>query len=253
MRWLGGVGGAKCGGGWYDWLGTTEKTYLEQARQTILGGARESMLFCYGGLQTETGPRDVEVLRAQIPELLTVAARLQSRKLTGIAAYKPPNSAPGDERNVFDFVGMLGLPLLPSHEFPAKAPAAFFSTHALKDPRLAQKLSRFIQSGKPVLITDGLASRLAGKVALNRPNVHQLKVNRSPASLLNLSSSELDLLRSPLLQPFRSRFQAPNQTSLYLFEDGSWVMENFNNQPVEAKLNDERILIPGRSWVYRWK
>ncbi len=39
MRWLGGVGGAKCGGGWYDPYGTTEKTYIEQARQTILGGA----------------------------------------------------------------------------------------------------------------------------------------------------------------------------------------------------------------------
>ncbi|NLF69672.1 MAG: hypothetical protein GX575_11530 [Candidatus Anammoximicrobium sp.] len=48
MRWLGGIGGAKCGGGWYDPYGTTEYTYLEQARQTVLGGARESLLFCYG-------------------------------------------------------------------------------------------------------------------------------------------------------------------------------------------------------------
>ena len=50
MRWLGGIGGAKCGGGWFDPYGTTEATYLEQARQTVLGGARESMLFCYGSL-----------------------------------------------------------------------------------------------------------------------------------------------------------------------------------------------------------
>jgi len=26
MRWLGGIGGKKCGGGWYDWLGKTERT-----------------------------------------------------------------------------------------------------------------------------------------------------------------------------------------------------------------------------------
>src|ERR1051326_2901067 len=70
MRWLGGIGGEKCGGGWYDWLGTTERTYLEQARQTVLAGARESLLFCYGGLQGTTGPKDVEALRADIPELL---------------------------------------------------------------------------------------------------------------------------------------------------------------------------------------
>src|SRR5947207_6488656 len=36
MRWLGGIGGPKCGGGWFDPFGTTEATYIEQARQTIL-------------------------------------------------------------------------------------------------------------------------------------------------------------------------------------------------------------------------
>ena len=56
MRWLGGVGGAKCGGGWYDPFGTTEQTYVEQARQTVLGGAGESLLFCYGALLRGTGP-----------------------------------------------------------------------------------------------------------------------------------------------------------------------------------------------------
>ena len=42
MRWLGGIGGSKCGGGWYDPYGTTEHTYIEQARQTVLAGAKES-------------------------------------------------------------------------------------------------------------------------------------------------------------------------------------------------------------------
>jgi hypothetical protein len=121
MRWLGGIGREKCGGGWYDWLGTTEKTYLEQARQTILGGARESFLFCYGGLQGATGPKNVHALREHIPELFDVARETSRREIVGIAAYKPPNSHPENERRVFDFVGMLGLPLVPCHEFPAKA------------------------------------------------------------------------------------------------------------------------------------
>jgi hypothetical protein len=253
MRWLGGVGSEKCGGGWYDWLGTTEKTYVEQARQTILGGARESMLFCYGGLQGETGPRNVEVLRSHIPELLKVAAEVKSRKLVGIAAYKPPNSEPGGEARVFDFIGMMGLPLVPCHEFPTEAPAVFLSVHALKDPGLVEKLSRLIQSGKPVLITDGLAKRLAGKVDLDRPNVLQLKVNGAPASLLNLSGSEIDSLRVRLLRPFETGFQAPNRTALYLFDDGSWVVENFNDEPAQARLNGETVSIPPRGWVCRWK
>ena len=53
--------------------GTTERAYLEQARQTILGGARESMLFCYGSLLKETEPKNIETLRANIPELIDVA------------------------------------------------------------------------------------------------------------------------------------------------------------------------------------
>src|SRR5271154_6344029 len=53
MRWLGGIGGDKCGGGWFDWLGTSEPNYVEQARQPILAGARETMLFCYGGLNPD--------------------------------------------------------------------------------------------------------------------------------------------------------------------------------------------------------
>ena len=95
MRWLGGIGAEKCGGGWYDPYGTTEKTYLEQARQTILGGARESTLFCYGSLQEGTGPRNVEVLREHIPELLRVADQVRQRQVVGIAAYKPANSHRG--------------------------------------------------------------------------------------------------------------------------------------------------------------
>jgi hypothetical protein len=79
MRWLGGIGGEKCGGGWYDWLGTTERTYVEQARQTVLAGARESMLFCFGGLHRDTGPADVAALRANLPELLAVAREVDPR------------------------------------------------------------------------------------------------------------------------------------------------------------------------------
>ena len=97
MRWLGGLGGEKCGGGWFDPYGTTEKTYIEQARQTVLGGARESVLFCYGSLLKDTGPQNVEALRAEIPELLAVAGQVRGRVPVGVAAYKPPSSQPEKE------------------------------------------------------------------------------------------------------------------------------------------------------------
>jgi hypothetical protein len=253
MRWLGGLGGEKCGGGWYDWLGTTERTYIEQARQTVLAGAHESLLFCYGGLQGSTGPKNVQALRADVPELIDVAREVRTREIVGIAAYKPPNSHPEKEAYIFDFVGMLGLPLVPCHEFPANAPAAFFSMHALKDVDIASKLAAFIASGKPVLLTDGLAQQLAGKVTLEARNVQVLPVKGDPQSLLRLSQKELDDLRAPLLQPLKTGFDAPNRVSLYLFKEGSWVVENFNDQAVQVNLNGEPFTVDARSWLYRWK
>lgn len=253
MRWLGGIGAGKCGGGWYDWLGTTEATYVEQARQTVLAGARESFLFCYGGLQSTTGPKNVEALRLNQEELFAVAKEVNGRKLVGVAAYKPANSHPENEQRVFDFVGMLGVPLVPCHEFPKKAPAAFFSVHALRDPQFADKLAKFIESGKPVLLTDGLAARLTNQVDLKAANVQILEVKGSPKSLLDWPQEKVDTMRTPLLRPIKASFRAPAGVALYLFRDGSWAVENFKDAVAQVELNGKARNLAPRDWTYRWK
>ena len=253
MRWLGGIGGTKCGGGWYDPLGTTENTYIEQARQTVLAGAAESMLFCYGSLLINTGPKNIEALRAQQPELFAVAHEVRKRQVMGLAAYKPPNSSPGNDGFIFDYVGMLGLPLVPCHEFPQNAPAAFFSIHALKDTNLVAELNRFIKAGKPVLLTDGLKRQLESKIYLDVPNVFILPAINNPESLLQLTQSSLDSLRIHLLSPLKCNFAAPSKIGLYLFTDGSWVIENFNNLPVTVQLNGAKKNLSARSWMFEWK
>ena len=253
MRWLGGIGGEKCGGGWFDPFGTTEETYLEQARQTVLGGAHESLLFCYGSLQNGTGPKDVEKLRTNIPELLKMAKEVAHRQIVGLSAYKPPNSHPETESRVFDFVGMLGLPLVPCHEFPTNALAAFFSLHALKDAEFVSKLGAFIHAGKPVLLTDGLAQTLTNRMQLDAPNIQILKVNQNPKSLLELSDSDLETIRKKLLRPLDCTFKAPNRVAVYLFQDKSYVIENFRDSAALVELNGEALTIPARGWVYQWK
>ena len=67
MRWLEGIGGAKTGGGWFDPYQTSETNYVEQARQTILAGAPETVLFCYGALIDGAGARNIAALRAAHP------------------------------------------------------------------------------------------------------------------------------------------------------------------------------------------
>lgn len=253
MRWLGGMGRGKCGGGWFDPYGTTEATYVEQARQTVLGGAKVSLLFCYGSLLNGTGPKNVEALRAAIPELLDVAKRISTKRVYGIAAYKPPNSHPEKEEKVFDFVGMMGLPLVPCHQFPSTSLAGFFSVHVMKDPYIVERLNAYIKSGSATLITDGLAKALAGKVNLDRPNVHILKVGGAPKSLLDVPESEINPLRDQMLGVFRVQFHAPNRVAFYMYGDGSWVIENFNDKPVTADLNGRKIEVAARGWVLSWE
>ncbi len=253
MRWLGGIGAAKCGGGWYDPYGTTEHTYVEQARQTILGGARESMLFCYGALLTDTGPKNIAALRRCLPELLTVAGEVRRREIVGVAAYKPANSHPQNEQRVFDFLGMLGVPLAPCHEFPENAKAAFFSIHALKDADLPQKLAAFIASGRSVLVTDGLKEKLAGRVDLTAANVHVLAVGGDPKRLLNVPQKEADGLRASLLRALGHSLEAPSRVGFYPFADGSWVIENFSDDVVAVRLDGRSLTISPRGWFYEWK
>jgi hypothetical protein len=235
MRWLGEIGGPKTGGGWFDPFGTTEDTYVEQARQTVLADAKEMLLFCYGALLKDTGPANVEKLRAEIPDLFKLAKLVRNKPIKGIHAPKPPNSYADGEQYVFDFVGMLGLPLVPTAKIDANAKAAFFSVHALKDPKFSDKLKEMLDASKPVLITDGLAKQLRD-IRLNDDNLTVLKVNGSPKNLLALTQQQLKPIRDKLLKPFGIRFDAPNKVGLYLIGESCLIIENFNDETISATL-----------------
>ena len=242
MRWLGEIGGSKTGGGWFDPLGTTD-TYVEQARQTVLADAREVTLCWYGGLIQNAiymrspvkGPKNVEKLRTEIPGLFKLARLVRNKPIKGVLAPKPPYSDGYDEKYVFDFVGMLGLPLVPTAEIDPDAKAAFFSVHALKDPKFADKLKKMLDAGKPVLITDGLAKRLKN-INLENENLTILKVGGNPHNLLKLTRKELEPIRNKLLAPFGIRFDAPNKVALYLIGENCLIVENFNDEPIDVSM-----------------
>jgi hypothetical protein len=235
MRWLGGRGGAKCGGGWFDPYGTHEDTYVEQARQTVLADAREMLLFCYGSLQEDTGPANVAKLRTEIPGLFQLAKLVRGQPIRGLAAPKPPNSDPGDEPYVYDFVGMLGLPLVPTAEVRTDVKAVFLPVHAMKDPQLVDKLKTMLAAKTPVLITDGLAQKLSASITKDE-NVLVLKVGGKPNSLLDLAREQLKPLRDKMLAPFGVGFDAPNKVALYLIGEYCVAIENFNDEPVTVTL-----------------
>ena len=163
-RWLSEVGGSKTGGGWFDPYGTTPALYLDQPLSTILAGAPEVFLFHYGDLASAEYRAQAEALAAR---------RLQYEKLStfvadwsGIPAYKPISSDPGDEANIFDQIGMLGIPEAPTAHFPEGARAMILTVHALGDAELAPKLARLLAGGGTVFVSEAAAHRLNGDVRL---------------------------------------------------------------------------------------
>jgi hypothetical protein len=79
-----------------------------------------------------------------------------------------------------------------------------------------------------------------------------LAVKGDPKSLLQLRQKELDELRAALLRPFKTSFAAPDQVALYLFGDGSCVIENFNDTPASVELNGRSGKVPARGWLQHW-
>jgi len=248
MRWLGVIGGAKCGGGWFDPFGTHEATYAEQARQTVLADAKEMLLFCYGALQRDTGPANVAKLRTEIPDLFRLARLVRNQPLRGIAAPKPPNSDAANEQYVYDLVGMLGLPIVPTNEMRTDVKAAFLPVHALKDPQVQTKLGTMLDAGTPVLATDGLARKLPPALADNK-NLLVLPVNGKPKGLLDLTREQLKPIREKLLAPLGLGFDAPNKVALYLIGDRCVVVENFNDEPITATLEFAQPVKPAKTLV----
>ena len=166
-RWLTDIGGPKTGGGWFDPFGTTPTLYLDQPLATILAGAPEVFLFHYGALTLPEYHGQAEALAAR---------RVQYEKLStfvsdwgGIPAFKPVSSDAGEEANIFDKIGMLGIPELPTARFPEGARAGIFTTQALGDVELVPELVRLLAGGGTAFLSEPLAHRLSGDARLALP------------------------------------------------------------------------------------
>jgi len=193
-RWLRDIGGEKTGGGWFDPFGTNAVTYLDQALITVLAGAPEAFLFHYGSLASTQYKEQVEALAAHRTEFQALSKLVGN--WTGIPAYKPVSSAPGGEHYLFDQIGMLAIPLVPTAHFPDTARAALFTLHSLKDVEFVPRLTSFLKSGGTALVSEGLAHALSGdprlpsEASTNLPkNQYLLKVQQGNGNLVVFSDS----------------------------------------------------------------
>ena len=157
-RWLASIAGAKTGGAWFDHGDCDGQDFIEQAWQTVLAGAPEIVLFNYANLAA--GHPGHAFLRQDFERLADLARAIRSHPVRGAGAYKPPNSDAGGDLYLMDYLGMLGIPLVPSATFPHEANAILIPTQAAADAEIQEKVKAALHEGKSVVLTTGFLAAL---------------------------------------------------------------------------------------------
>jgi len=171
FRWLRAVAGAKVRGAWFDHIECTARNFLDQAYQSVLAGAGELTLFHLGDI-VEGHPGDA-LLAQSLPELRALAAKLVGREPQGVAFYKPAGSDGEENTYLMDYLGMLGIPLVPAAQYPGRARVAVLAAQAAADPELQLRIGRHLAAGARLFLTPALLRRVpalgeAAGVAVSR-------------------------------------------------------------------------------------
>ncbi len=153
-RWLADIAGDKIGGAWFDHGDCLEYDFLDQAYMSVLAGAPELLFFNFNNIMQDHP--DHEKVIAEFDQLAELAAFVREHPVIGIPAYKPPNSDPGGDMYIMDFLGMLVIPLVPVHKFPESAPVIFLPAQAAADPKLLNHINKARARGAYLIITTSL-------------------------------------------------------------------------------------------------
>lgn len=162
FRWLTSVAGKKVRGAWFDHIECSAQNFVDQAFQSVLAGAPELTLFHLGDLMAPH-PGDA-LLAERMYELFQLAAGVRGKKRQGITFYKPPGSESSENMYLADYLGMIGLPILPVAEYPKEAKVAFLPVQAAADTGLLEKMERHLQEGATLVVTPALLRALGSNV-----------------------------------------------------------------------------------------
>ena len=161
-RWIKDIAGEKIGGAWFDHGDCDENDFIEQAYQSVLAGAKEIVIFNY--FDFINGHKGHHLLRYQFEQLADLAKSVAENPVVGVVGYKPINSDAGGDLYIMDFIGTLGIPLVPVHQYPEDAEVIFLPTQAAADSEILSKVEKSLSKGSTIIFTTGfLANATSGK------------------------------------------------------------------------------------------
>lgn len=152
-RWLASLAGEKLRGAWFDHGDCNAQDFLDQAYQSVLAGAREIVLFNYADLAA--GHPGHGLLQEHRPRLESLAKSVTTQPISAIYCYKPPQSDAHGDMYLMDYLGMLGLPLVPVSSFPEHADVLILPTQAVTDRRIYELTDAFLAKPGILVLTTG--------------------------------------------------------------------------------------------------
>lgn len=150
MRFMENIAPGRNGGGWVDPFGSLDyiENLYQQLEATLLGKAKELTIWNFH-------------LYSDMPELpeigkylYQVDARLSKLgKPMGLAVWEPFD---GDaEEQIYNYLGMCGIPLEPTPYFPEEAPTVLFTASTIAAPDSLEKLKTYVRNGGNAIVTTG--------------------------------------------------------------------------------------------------
>lgn len=151
MRYLENVKPGCNGGGWFDRFNCNGNLnyYVNQVNVTLFSKPREVTLFSANSM--------VDTIFAPLAGYALEKGSEVVRQLgnpVGVPCYKPYHSH--NEDFLYDYVGMLGIPLEPGPRFPEGESMVFLTASAAADSQIVDKLKGHLARGNNAVITSGL-------------------------------------------------------------------------------------------------
>ncbi|MFW6271075.1 MAG: permease, partial [Bacillota bacterium] len=158
LRWMENIKTASNRGGWFDWIDCIHNIayYLEQAYLTAFAKAEELMLFSFGGLKNSVF---VPALGHELEKLDKILDKLGEP--VGIPVYEP-HHADGED-HLYDYIGMLGIPLEPYPFFPEDEERILITANSSKDNKILEKIKKHLINGGDIIMTSGFVKKMQKK------------------------------------------------------------------------------------------
>ncbi len=158
IRLLNNTAPGKNGGGWVD-LGGSQlnlTNVVEQCALTVLAKTPELTLWNFNSYVGSDALPAVGRALQKIDDILDKAG-----EPIGVSTWEPFN---GDgEDQLYNYLGMCGLPIEPTPYFNPKAPVVFCTESTGEDPDSVEKLEEYVRNGGNAIVTIGYFRRMYDK------------------------------------------------------------------------------------------